>query len=512
MSLFNIISSFIKFNYPRISNIPLLTLLMSFFFISTVFASEAFLPENLRTDVTVAGDFPVKNKSQKSIVIDGALLGINNTAETSSATDDTKNKNWWKGFEKAWSDEDFFLVFLNRLNMDPGIDINPGKIMKQYHDGDIQDIYDQLLNIINNPGPLLRKKNKIRVLSDLYCCLGFLHLKTLNFTRAAEYFITAKERDSSNLVCVMLLGEAYIEQGRFEESGNVIRQIESSSYYPVKLSSIFSRLFQHKNRIDRAIYHWKRVIDRIDPGPKELFRLRFLESEQYVEREFITYSTAQYEVKYDPVFQMNHDKIISKILSNVNEARLKLNKRFGINPSDKTRIIVFSQKRMNKLMGGNYPLLEAFYSLEDGKLRIILRNDSERTIANLRPVIFHEYTHCLVHYLSRGRMRSRWMHEGIATWYERAETGIDRFRSFKEKGISSESPVDLDLLLRRVINLKGYYISREVIDLLIKRYGESSLIKFLKITGQGILIEDAWKKSFGISYDDLKEIVKKEIR
>lgn len=198
----------------------------------------------------------------------------------------------------------------------------------------------------------------------------------------------------------------------------------------------------------------------------------------------------------------------------VDEARWRLNRRFRTNPADKTIVVIYSETTFRSLMGGEFGNLEGFFSAEDGKLRIAVRDGALGDIRSLRPLILHEYVHRLIHYITHGRLRTRWLHEGLATYYERAESGVDRYALLSPSLTRSVSgsPIRLNELLKEKITIAGYLKARRVVEFLIGRYGEPRMLRLLREMGSGKSLAVATKNALGISYEKLEELVYNEVR
>ena len=472
---------------------------------------EAFLPENPSSAPEVINRFSSNAPVQKSatIVIDGEELGVNNTGTTSTQTSNDFpgfDRNWFRGIQNAYSNIELIYALLRRSRPE----IPEQSDFRELLDNEkYREIHKQLKWKTLEMARAEYDESDKRKIADMYCCMGLAELATVNFHLAEKSFRNALDFYDRSGAARMLLADTYAREGRFEDAHNTVLPLLKSAYLPVRLSDVLSRIYQHKNRISRAMEHWERVLDRIRPGGEEMVRYYFLQTELYVQNHFLTYSTSHYEVKYDPAFQNSREEIISPLLSMVEEARWRLNKRFGVTPDDKTIINIYAENTMNKILGGSLLQMEAFFNTEDGKLRVTVLENMKNNIKRLRPIIFHEYVHRLIHHITRGRMQIRWVHEGLATWYERELTGIDRFYGFSRS--SDSEPINLDTLLKNRVDAEGYYNSRRVMDYLMENFGEKKVILMLREIGNGRNLDSSMKSAFGMSYNHLKEKIRKEL-
>ena len=477
----------------------------------TTDTAHFFLPEKISRRLTIPGQKTGKSTLKKrTIVIDGAALGLNN-ATSSTAISATRNgSQWWSGFETAYTNEEVLQALLDRASSHISLNIDTQKALKLFREGRHESLYDSLRDKIIRGYDSTSQKEAQQSFSDLYACLGVLLMENMQFTDAEEIFGAALKVDKNNNIARLLLGENYIEEEQFERAEDAVRPLASSLYYPVRLNALMSKIDQHNNQISSAIRHWERVLERINPGVSERLRLRFLESELNVQQNFHTYSTSHYVIRYDPIFEDSRERVLSPILAIVDEARLRLNRRFGVNPSGKTILHIYTQDAFDSLLNGSFRNLEAFFDAEDGKLRIAIKGDATSDVRLLKPAIFHEYVHFLLHEMTCGRLRLRWLHEGLATYYEREETRIDRFTDIATA--PTPEPIDTKHLMTDKVTRMDYYRSRKVVEFLIKRYSEKRMMDFLNHIGKGKSFHNALTETFGMSYEQLARKVAEEVR
>ena len=462
-----------------------------------LYSCAPILFAQITTGTTKRSRTPFNRK--ETIVIDGEALGINYSTTQTIAIEPTRTSPWWAGFEKAYNNSDTMEALLRRAALSAKCKIDAADLMSYYKARKYKTFLNLLeKNIIEESEAGGGKKGE--ALSDLYACAGLLFMDNLYFSRAEDWFKKSLKADENNKMALLFQSENFAQEGRFDLALANIRPLLVSPYFPVRLSALLSRIEQHQNQISNAIYQWKRVLERIEPSPHETFRLKFLESELYIQRHFLTYSTARYEVRYDPIFEDTKETVISPLLAMVDEVRESLDKRLNAIPANKIMILVYSEETFNSLLGGAFRRIEGFFSFEDAKIRLAVKSRSLQDVRFLKSTICHEYVHFLIHYISQGRLRIRWLHEGIASYFEKAETGFDPFADIDQA--ATRVPVDLSALLQHEITDFGYYQSRLVIEYLVNRRGERQIVEFLKSMGEGDSFEDALYDCFGLTLDE----------
>ncbi len=145
-------------------------------------------------------------------------------------------------------------------------------------------------------------------------------------------------------------------------------------------------------------------------------------------------------------------------------------------------------------------------ALYDGRIKVPAGGVTEKTEA-LERVLFHEYTHAIVHRLSAGRAPT-WLNEGIAQYEEgrttasysdelgeAAASGVLRLRALEGSfmGLSTQSAQ------------AAYLVSLSATEYIIREFGIFSVRKILENIGSGMSTSEAISEATYLSYDDLEK-------
>lgn len=145
-------------------------------------------------------------------------------------------------------------------------------------------------------------------------------------------------------------------------------------------------------------------------------------------------------------------------------------------------------------------------ALYDGRIKVPAGGVTEKTEA-LERVLFHEYTHAIVHRLSGGRAPT-WLNEGIAQYEEgrtsssystelgeAAASGALRLRALEGSfmGLSTQSAQG------------AYLVSLSATEYIIREFGLFSVRKILENIGSGMSVSEAISEATYLSYDDLEK-------
>jgi tetratricopeptide (TPR) repeat protein len=145
-------------------------------------------------------------------------------------------------------------------------------------------------------------------------------------------------------------------------------------------------------------------------------------------------------------------------------------------------------------------------ALYDGRIKIPAGGITDST-RELEAVLFHEYTHALVHRLSGGRAPT-WLNEGLAQYFE------DK-REAKYKSVLGEvaqgGGIDLSRLEGSFMNLdsKGaavaYAVSLSATEYIIREYGVYACKRILESVGSGKSLRASIDATLFISYETLQD-------
>lgn len=160
-------------------------------------------------------------------------------------------------------------------------------------------------------------------------------------------------------------------------------------------------------RLVAARSSWE-AVQRLDPEfPGLAKRLGTLTKESSVERRFQKRKNVYFDIRY----QQDMDAKTAKALQLATAAARQLvGKDFGYRPRHRLVVLVYPQAAFRGLELGPHWASGRY----DGKIRLPLdKNATEAELLVAVSTIFHEYTHALVHDLTKGNCPV-WLNEGLA--------------------------------------------------------------------------------------------------
>ncbi|MBI5048111.1 MAG: hypothetical protein HZB54_04055 [Deltaproteobacteria bacterium] len=221
--------------------------------------------------------------------------------------------------------------------------------------------------------------------------------------------------------------------------------------------------------------------------------------EEQVEKGFQKKEGSHFIVKFGDAENSDIGHLISIVLE---EAYIKVGSDIGYYPNDRIEAVLYTQQQFTDVTRAP-GWVGAIY---DGRIKIPVGGITSRT-SLLEKVLFHEYTHALVHRLSNGRA-PLWLNEGLAQHEEGAvNEGINNVLTQVAK---IEKPLPLRpfegsfMGFNATQAIVAYSVSLSATEYIIKEFGMSAVKRILENIGTGKTIEEAVSSSLYISYEDLQ--------
>ncbi|MBI5492960.1 MAG: hypothetical protein HY893_08515 [Deltaproteobacteria bacterium] len=234
------------------------------------------------------------------------------------------------------------------------------------------------------------------------------------------------------------------------------------------------------------------------PGPSNGRSARMASSERELEGRMGSSSRDHFTVKYEGGENILTGYLIGMLLE---EAYMKVGADLGFYPTDRIEALLYTADTFRDVTRSP-SWAGAIY---DGRIKLPAGGIHEKT-EELEKVIFHEYTHAVVHRLSGGRAPV-WLNEGMAQ-YEEGRSSSEYSELLRK--IAEGNRVDLRVFERSFMGLNAagaslaYLISLSATEYIIKEYGSTSLRRILEGLNGGMNMDAAVSSVLYISYSDLE--------
>jgi tetratricopeptide (TPR) repeat protein len=270
------------------------------------------------------------------------------------------------------------------------------------------------------------------------------------------------------------------------------------------LKGIYARLGKEHYRrgsLEEASDYFEKAL-ALDPGDKNLRKiLERLKRERDMEAGFRRREGSHFIVRFEGGENAEAGHLIGLLLE---EAYFKVGADLGYYPEDMIGAVLYSKEQFRDTTRSP-SWVGALY---DGRIKIPAGGITERTEI-LEKVIFHEYTHAIVHRLSKGRA-PMWLNEGIAQ-YE----GGKRAAPYASvlKGIVESRRVSLRALEGSFMGLSGkeaeasYLLSLSATEYIMNNFGPAiyAVKGIFEGLGEGLPLDEAISSAIYISYEVLEE-------
>jgi len=173
-----------------------------------------------------------------------------------------------------------------------------------------------------------------------------------------------------------------------------------------------------------------------------------------------------------------------------------------------TIVLVNNRERFLQMTGNS---LVVAYVIPERGLMVIDYTRTNTDPFSLGSIMKHELSHLALHNRIREGKLPRWLDEGISQWISDgiAEIITSRERSvfdgavlsdklFSLRSLSEDFPEDEESLLL------AYEESKSFVEFIIHRFGRDGLLRVLKHLEAGNDIEEAVRKTFSLSFDQLE--------
>ncbi len=313
------------------------------------------------------------------------------------------------------------------------------------------------------------------------------------FPEALSILKQIEQRDKSVLAAI---GYIHYHTRNINEAVTVFE--ESLRHNPASEFNVRKKLVElylHKEERAKAQDHLERAL-ALKPADEDLKAISaWLKREDAAHARYVDEKGERFKVVFDGHAVGHASRMVLRIMD---DAYRQVGRELNYFPDTTFTVIIYSQRdfrdvtRLPEWAGGAYGIF-------DGVIRIPIRG-AEGQEKELRRVLFHEYTHALVHTLAAAP--PLWLNEGLAEylsggWPQKTGQHIP-LTALHDKG-SFGRLGDI-----RLVGL-AYWESYSAVAYLIDRYGIDRVMQLLRTLGKTGDPDQAFREALGISYRELVE-------
>lgn len=319
--------------------------------------------------------------------------------------------------------------------------------------------------------------------------------------QAKGQFQEAMRIDSANAQFPKNLASVYLSQAHDDYEHHRTREAAAAAEQAAVLDPSLAHAYVLLGNIEydnqqlvKAKTAWQKAI-QLDPALEDVTeRLKQVSEELPVESKFERLSQAYFDLRYE--LEELERPAGFDIRDALLEARSEVGSDFAYWPKHKIVVLIYSAQSFRTLRAETPDWVAGQY---DGKIRVPLPSGQLDTAA-VKQILFHEYTHALVHDLTRGKC-PLWFNEGLAE-YEGMKAGLRRFdelsRAISQGKLLPWGELDLQFSASLPVDevALGYQQSYSIVRYLVERYGFWRIRRLLKAIASGTSLEDALTQEF----------------
>jgi tetratricopeptide (TPR) repeat protein len=300
-------------------------------------------------------------------------------------------------------------------------------------------------------------------------------------------------------------------QNRDEEAIEILQKIIKQDPDDLRAYTLLGEMYYQNDRMTQAIEAWGKILetDPFNEGIKSM--LAKAQREQKAHSEFTHEVTRHFRIKFEGSENRN---LYKTVLDMLEEAYSEVGKVLSFYPDHEIIVFLYTEQqffdvtRAPAWSGGIF----------DGKIRIPARG-YEDYLDRLRQILFHEYTHAVIHQMTaQGVSRvdrkissgvPTWLHEGLAQYME-PDGMQDNVDPRLEKWVKQGVFLDLSRLQGSFLGFNtqlaglAYDESLSAVKFIIDEFGPYSVQKLLTALAHQKDMDEAMREAIFISYEEFQ--------
>jgi len=347
-----------------------------------------------------------------------------------------------------------------------------------------------------NPDDEILKKN----IAQTYAQLGWEAIRSKRYSEAILKFDEAIQGVPGE--AAHHIGKA-LAMHRLERGFEALETLGAAlQLNPIEaiLYRIGGEIYYDRNEYDRAIHAWEKAL-KIEPGDHALsVSLEKLKREQRLFSGFQREGTSHFTL----LFEGREDRSLTRpVLQSLEDAYQEIGQSMSYYPQRTVVTVLYTDQQFRDVTKSPAWTKALF----DGKIHLPVGGELE-DIKLLKKLIYHEYTHALVHQLSKGKTPT-WLNEGLAVFFE-GEAREGEARRTGRRDPDFQPMMSLERLHGSFMafderNVERAYAASEIAtSYLIQQHGFFRIKQLLEKLSTGLPFPAAFDETFLISYRDFQ--------
>lgn len=374
-------------------------------------------------------------------------------------------------------------------------------IGKYIDDKNYRKAYDPLLEYLDeNPDD----KEAIKAIKFVSFNLARESFERRNLKDAIQYMEKALEYLPKDVQLLAQAGTFYYAEKNYDKALSFLNKAVGEGSDDPDVHYLLARLYYfHGDNLTKARDLLTKALE-LDPKRDDIREfLDKINKEQSIEGQFQAADNEHFIVKYQGIEDRDAAYTVLYVLD---DAYSSIGYDLGEYPKDPMIVILYTNQQFADVT--NAPPWAG--GIFDGRIRLPAANLPDREDANLRRLLYHEYTHVVIHRITNGHCPV-WLNEGIAQYMQvRAGGGADPWlRTSMLQG--NRSIPSLSALNAPFINLdqddalRAYVTSYFAVQYFVGEYGLTDVSRVLDLIGKGVKFGQALTEITGAQYEDFEK-------
>ncbi len=309
--------------------------------------------------------------------------------------------------------------------------------------------------------------------------------RTGDYEGALRLFRDVAENDKSVLVKI---GVLYAQLGDYDNALTFLEKAAAHDAGDFVARKYLARIYYKRDNLEMSLLHAEKALAlRSDTELSAL--LKRIERELRAQKGFRDEASQHFKILFDGY---EHGGISRKIIGILEDAHQYVGNELYYFPPDPVTVVLYTDKAFRDTTR-TPGWVEGVY---DGKIRVPVKG-SEGQEALLKKVLYHEYTHAVVHSMTSNC--PLWINEGLAEYFSQQHSPV---KPAKKVG----QLIPLTSLERSFSWLSGdnigiaYAESYSVVSYIVEKYGLHRMKEFLYSLSIGMDTNQAFSSAFGVGY------------
>jgi tetratricopeptide (TPR) repeat protein len=316
--------------------------------------------------------------------------------------------------------------------------------------------------------------------------------------QAVDYYQRSLEANADDRAVWIALAVAHARARDFSRAQQVLEQ--ASQRFPDDPDLLYQLAEgqERQGRTKDAVETLRRLMARHPSYAAGRTLLASLEKEQKVEGQYWSQETRHFVVRFEGAGALDVGRSVT---DNLEEAYDHVGRALDHFPADRLQVSIYTEEVLGQVHRIPAHFVRGLFAPDIRRIRLNLSQSVAYT-NDLSHLVRHEYTHAVIHDVSRGTAPI-WVHEGLAQVMEgRPRYGLDI--SVPREHLTVRGIERLGRTGDPMAFTAGYILMHVAMEHVVDRGGMGGVANFLRRLAQGRSVDQALKEATGLTIEDVE--------